>query len=195
MAADVGPAKAAPTCTPGFFGQGCPTPQTPTPTPCFSPDPSTLVECSPSSSPEIIVISPVPQDSPSPYVTPSYLVGIPSPSVDPGVDTGGTPIPLAGGFNDLPSPGPVTAVSDTGNGGGGIPGPLALIGWLLLVGAAGSVLFAIAPRGERFPEPPAHDTHQVLFTPYGADSPELMVMDHGTDTRPWSGGRGPKPSP
>jgi hypothetical protein len=140
-----------------------------------------------------VVISPVPLDSPSPAVTPSYLIGIPSPSVDPGV-TGGTPIPLGGGFNDLPSPGPVSAVSDNGSGGGGFPGPLMLIGMLVLVAAAGSILWAIAPKGERFPEHPAGGAPGVVFTPHGPDSPELMVMDQGSDQPSSTRTRRPKPS-
>lgn len=152
-------AKVKPVCTPA--GQECPSP-----TPCLSND--FFSNCSPSPSPEIIVISPVPLDSPSPDVTPSYLLGIPSPSVDPGVNDGGTPIPLVGGFNDLPSPGPLSVASDNG-GGGGLPGPLVLLGVLLLLGAAGSVLFAIAPKGERFPEQPVHDAPELLFTPHGPD--------------------------
>jgi hypothetical protein len=147
----------------------------------------------PSSSPEIVVISPVPLDSPSPAVTPSYLIGIPSPSVDPGV-TGGTPIPLGGGFNDLPSPGPVSAVSDNGSGGGGFPGPLMLIGMLLLVGAVGSILWAIAPKGERFPEQPSGGAPSVVFTPSGPENPELMVMDQGSDQPSSTRTRRPRPS-
>lgn len=160
-------ARVKPTCTPQI-GQGCQPPHNPSPTACLSND--FFSSCSPSPTPEIIVISPVPLDSPSPDVTPSYLLGIPSPSVDPGVNDGGTPIPLVGGFNDLPSPGPLSVASDNG-GGGGLPGPLVLLGVLLLLGAAGSVLFAIAPRGERFPEQPVHDAPEFLFTPYGPDQP------------------------
>jgi hypothetical protein len=139
-----------------------------------------------------VVISPVPLDSPSPAVTPSYLIGIPSPS-PPGADIGGTPIPLGGGFNDLPSPGPVSAVSDGGSGGGGSPTPLVLIGMLLLVAAAGSVLWAIAPKGERFPEKPAPGASGLVFTPHGPDSPELMVMDHGPVRPARSRARRPRP--
>jgi hypothetical protein len=171
---------------------GCPPTQNPSPSPCFSND--FFTDCSPSPSPAIIVISPVPLDLPSRAVTPSYLIGIPSPSVDPGVDTGGTPIPLGGGFKDLPSPAPVAAVPDTGNGGGGGPGPWLLIGLLLLVGAVGSVLWAIAPKGERFPEQPAREAPGLVFTPYGADSPELMVMDQGPEPSPQSRARRPRPS-
>jgi hypothetical protein len=160
-------AKVKPTCTPQI-GQGCQPTHNPSPTPCLSN--YFFSNCSPSPTPEIIVISPVPLDSPSPDVTPSYLLGIPSPSVDPGVNDGGTPIPLVGGFNDLPSPGPLSVASDNG-GGGGLPGPLVLLGVLLLLGAAGSVLFAIAPKGERFPEQPGHDAPEFLFTPFGPDQP------------------------
>jgi hypothetical protein len=135
----------------------------------------------------------VPVASPSPSVTPSYLIGIPSPTVDPGV-TGGTPIPLGGGFNDLPSPGPVSAVVDAGSGGGGFPGPLLLIGMLLLVAAAGSILWALVPKGERFPEPVAQEATGFVFTPHGPDNPELMVMDRGPDPSLRArSGRRPKP--
>ncbi len=162
------PAAVSPTCTNETRSPGCPPTHDPSPSPCLSND--FFSNCSPSPSPEIIVISPVPLDPPSPAVTPSYLLGIPSPSVDPGVNDGGTPIPLVGGFNDLPSPGPLSVASDNG-GGGGLPGPLVLLGVLLLLGALGSVLFAIAPKGERFPEPPVHDAPEFLFTPYGPDQP------------------------
>jgi hypothetical protein len=124
----------------------------------------------------------VPLDSPSPVPTPSYLIGIPSPSIDPGLGDIGTPIPLAGGFNAR-SPGPVSAVSDS-QGGGGIPGPLLLIGILMLVAGAGAILFAVAPKGERFPERTVRDAPGFLFTPYGPDSPELMVMEREPEPRP-----------
>ncbi len=169
----------------------CPSPNNdPTPTPSCNLGNFPFTDCSPSPSPEIIVISPVPLDSPSPAVTPSYLLGLP---VDPGLADAGTPIPLAGGFNNLPSPGPLSVASDNG-GGGGIPGPLVLLGVLLLVGAAGYVLFAIAPKGKRFPEQPVHNAPGFLFTPYGPDSSELMVMDHGPEPSPRSRARPPKPS-
>jgi hypothetical protein len=183
-------ARVSPTCA-NQIGQKCPPTQDPSASPC--PSNRLFTDCSPSPSPEIIVISPVPLDSPSPNGTPSYLIGIPSPSVDPGIDNGGTPIPLAGGFKDLPSPGPLSVASDN-SGGGGLPGPLLLLGVLLLVGAAGSVLFVIAPKGERFPEQPVHDALGFLFTPYGPDSPELMVMDRGPEPSPRSRARRPKPS-
>src|SRR5258708_5880629 len=101
------------------------------PTPC---DPVVFPEC-PAPSPSIIVISPVPLGSPSPEATPSYLVGIPSPSVDPGINNGGTPIPLGGGFNDIPSPvsgSPVSARSHN-SAPRGAPLPVPLLGPLVLV--------------------------------------------------------------
>src|SRR5258708_4525583 len=138
-------------------------------------DPNLSPDC-PAASPSIIVISPVPMQSPSPQPTPSYLVGIPSPSVDPGVNNGGTPIPLGGGFNAFPSPisgGPVSAVSDN-SGAGGPPLPLLLIGVLVLVGVAASILFALAPSGLRFPEPGGRPRAKPIAR--GSESPELMVM-------------------
>ncbi len=160
---------------------------TDSPTPC---DPIVFPDC-PAASPSIIVISPVPLQSPSPEATPSYLVGIPSPSVDPGVNNGGTPIPLGGGFNAFPSPvsgGPVSAVSDN-SGPGGPPLPLLLIGLLVLVGVAASILFALAPPGLRFPEPGGHA--RSTRTTRRAESPELMVM-HPDPSRPRSRGARPK---
>lgn len=132
-------------------------------------------------SPSVIVISPVPLESPSPVPTPSYLIGVPSPSVDPGINNGGTPIPLGGGFNEIPSPygGPVSAVSDSGGGGGGPPLPLLLIGMLVLVAAAGSILFAVAPAGLRFPEPGSRKARSARPVAGGVESPELMVLNPG----------------
>ncbi len=171
-------APSAIAATPGTDNKPSPV-STDSPTPC---DPNIIPDC-PAASPSIIVISPVPLQSPSPQATPSYLVGIPSPSVDPGVNNGGTPIPLGGGFNAFPSPvsgGPVSAVSDN-SGPGGPPLPLLLIGVLVLVGVAASILFALAPPGLRFPEPGGRAP--VAGNARGTESPELMVM-HPRPPRP-----------
>jgi hypothetical protein len=69
-----------------------------------------------------------------------------------------------------------------------------LIGLLLMVGAVGSILWAIAPKGERFPEQTAGAARSVVFTPHGPDSPELMVMDQGADPPSNIGTRRPNPS-
>jgi hypothetical protein len=146
----------------------------PSPSPCFV---VFDVVCLDSPSPEIVVISPVPLDPAPPPGTPSYLIGtLTSPSPSPPADTGGSPVPLGGGFNDLPTPNPAAATSSSGNsGGGGLPLPLLLAGFLILAGAAGAVLYAVAPGGDRFPEkiPGA----PLGLRPYRADGSELNLID------------------
>jgi hypothetical protein len=68
-----------------------------------------------------------------------------------------------------------------------------VLGLLMLVGAAGYALFAIAPKGQRFPEPPAPNAGAFLFTPHGPDSPELMLMEPLRPAPPPSRARRTKP--
>ena len=155
-------------CTPNP-GQRCrPTPQTPLPCGVLNPDcpPSP----SPSPIPSILVISPVPLAPSSEPTTPSYLIGRPSPTPSAPADTGGSPVPLGGSTGDLPTPsaGAVSSISDSGNRGGGLPLPLLLLGFVFLVAAAGAIIYAVAPRGDRFPEKPV-DPRSVTFTPPGTN--------------------------
>jgi hypothetical protein len=155
-------------CTPGP-SQHC------RPTPLALPSPCGILnlDCppSPSPSPSILVISPVPLDPSSAPTTPSYLIGRPSPSPSAPTDTGGSPVPLGGGAGDLPTPsaGAVSSISDSGNRGDGLPLPLLLLGFVFLVAAAGALIYAVAPRGERFPERTV-DPRGVNFTPPGPDT-------------------------
>jgi hypothetical protein len=146
------------------------------PPPVVSVSPTCDVDCpaSPSPSPIILVISPVPLGPPSPPTTPSYLIGRPSPAPSAPADTGGSPVPLGGGFGDLPTPsaGAVSSISDSGNRGDGLPLPLILLGFLFVAGVAGTLIYAMAPRGERFPERTGNTPGGAPITP-GPDSTEL----------------------
>jgi hypothetical protein len=173
MSARADPPRVRVTCPP----ERCPPPSPPRPVASISPCDPLLGECpaSPSPSPSIVVISPVPLDSPSPPTTPSYLIGRPSPSPSAAAaDTGGPPVPLGGGFADLPTPssGAVSSISDSGNRGDGLPLPLLLLGFLFVAGVAGALIYALAPRGERFPERNIEAPGGSLIGP-GSDSPEL----------------------
>jgi hypothetical protein len=83
-------------------------------------------------------------------------------------------VPLGGGFADLPTPsaGAVSSISDNGNGGGGLPLPLLLLGFLFAAAVAGTLIYALAPHGERFPERSV-DSPGGLVSPPGPDTPEL----------------------
>lgn len=141
------------------------------------------VDASPS--PEIVVISPVPLDPPPPPSTPSYLIGtLAPPSPTPPTDSAGSPVPLGGGFNTLPTNNPAAATSSSsGNSsGGGPPLPLFLAGFLLVVGAAAAVLYAVAPVGDRFPERLAGSS--VGLNPSGSESSGLNLVDTPLSRRP-----------
>lgn len=87
-------------------------------------------------------------------------------------------MPLGGSSGDLPTPsaGAVSSISDSGNRGDGLPLPLLLLGFLFIAGVVGALMYAVAPRGERFPEKSAGVT-----TPPGPDVPELKVRRPRSD--------------
>ena len=136
----------------------------PTPTPTDTPTPDVCLfppfcPPSPSPSPTVIEVSPVPPDPiPTPTV-PSYLKGLPpTPSPTPDVtdgttDSGSSPLPVVGGFVDQPpttgdSGGPTTGASttDLAPRSSALPLQLLAVGALLILGAIGSVIYAVAPR-------------------------------------------------
>ena len=140
--------------------------------------------CPASPSPEIVVISPVPLDPPPPPSTPSYLIGTLPPTPAPSPDAAGSPVPLGGGFNNLPSPNTSVPTSSSSNsGGGGIPLPLLLAGFVVLAGGAGAVLYAVAPRGDHFPEK-IGDAPVAGFSPYRSEGSELNIVDAQIARRP-----------
>jgi hypothetical protein len=161
--------------------------RSPSPT-CPSPPPPaanlSLDACPAPPSPEIVVISPVPLDPPPPPSTPSYLIGTLPPTPAPSPDTAGSPVPLGGGFNNLPSPNSAVPTSSSSNsGGGGLPLPLVLAGFVVLAGGAGAVLYAVAPRGDHFPEK-IGDAAVASFSPYRSEGSELNIVDAQIARRP-----------
>ncbi len=132
-----------------------------------------------------------PDPSPVP-ATPAYLVGTaPSPTqAADGSSVISSPVPVGGGFVDqLPTPSQA-AVGPTGDLAphqGGLPLPFLAVGALLILGAVGSLIYAIAP-GEKpiFNRSAPTSASPVMFTPYGPDTP-------GTNIR--SGGQAPRPGP
>ena len=182
---------------------------TPTPTPIIdiSPTPSPTANCdffstdpaclppSPSPSPSVIVVSPVP-DSPSPSpTTPSYLQGSePSPSPRIG-DTVSSPVPLGGGFVDqlpTPSSGPAAPAGTLAPHQSGLPLPFLAVGALLILGAVGSLIYAVAPHDRKVFADPRRRTpaSPVMFTPYGPDTPGTNILSGGKAAKP-----GPTPRP
>ncbi|MFN2464845.1 MAG: hypothetical protein ABR598_01110 [Candidatus Dormibacteria bacterium] len=173
----------------------------PTPTPTPTPAPSDcqyFPEFCPSPSPSIVVVTPVTPD-PTPTATiPSYLQGFgPSPTQDAnGATVISSPVPLGGGFVDqLPTPSqqPRGAAGDLAPHQSGLPLPFLAVGLLLILGAVGSLIYAIAPREKDVftRAEPRDRTSPVLFTPYGPDTP-------GSGTNLLTGGQpprtgGPKP--
>ena len=155
---------------------------TDSPTPTASPtcDPFSSDGCAPSPSPTIAEISPLP-DSPTPSPTiPSYLQGgDPTPSAKIG-ETVSSPVPLGGGFQDqLPSPTTGTTVP-TGTlqpHSNGLPVPFLAVGALLILGAVGSLIYAVAPREKNvFATPRSRPASPVMFTPYGPDAPGTNIL-------------------
>jgi hypothetical protein len=164
----------------------------PTPTDCFF-----FPDACASPTPSVLVVSPVPADpSPSPS-TPSYLKGLgPSPTQNAdGSSVISSPVPLGGGFVDqLPTPSEqATAASaaDLTPHQGGVPLPFVAVGVLLILGAVGSLIYAIAPRQKPVftRTRPGAGTSAVLFTPYGPDAPGAA----GTNLL--TGGQPPRPGP
>ncbi|MFN2463916.1 MAG: hypothetical protein ABR573_08465 [Candidatus Dormibacteria bacterium] len=158
-----------------------PTP-TPTPTPSCDPttDPFACGSPTPSPTPTVVVVSPVP-DSPSPApTTPSYLQGAetsPSPHIG---ETVSSPVPLGGGFVDqLPTPtsAPVAPGGSLAPHQSGLPLPFLAVGAVLILGAIGSLIYAVAPRDKNvFAARPAAPTSPVAFTPYGPDAPTSSIL-------------------
>ncbi|MGI8610130.1 MAG: hypothetical protein ACR2MY_13080 [Candidatus Dormibacteria bacterium] len=178
----------------------CPTPTpTPTPTPIDSPTPNCIFSpdfCppSPSPSPVVIVVSPVaPDPSPSPTV-PSYLTGInPSPTpTQQTTDSISSPVPLVGGFVDqLPTPsaaGNSASPNDLAPHSSGLQLPFLVVGALLILGAIGSLIYAIAPRNKAVFDTPrrAAPAPPVRFTSYGPEGPGSNIV---------TGPQGPRPRP
>jgi hypothetical protein len=119
--------------------------------------------------PDVIVISPVPPDPPSPARIPAYLIGL-TPSASPGAsDVGGGVASLGTGSDTPPSPGA------GGSGGGaqatealkssGLPLPFLFAMLMLASIGAGFLIYRFGPRGRSLPtvRPPT----AMLFTPYG----------------------------
>jgi hypothetical protein len=158
----------------------------PSPSPTTTRSPAPTPSCSfrfnpdfcPSPTPSVVVVSPVAPD-PSPSLsTPSYLIGIapsPSPSRD-GTSTVSSPVPLGGGFVDQqPTPSQQASVApsaDLAPHQSGLPLAFLAVGALLVMGAAGSLLYAIAPREKKVfvRERAAPSASPVYFTPYGPDA-------------------------
>ncbi|MEA2684774.1 MAG: hypothetical protein QOK05_3102 [Chloroflexota bacterium] len=145
----------------------------------------------PSPSPSVVVVSPVAPDPSPSNATPSYLIGTaPSPSPTPdGTTTVSSPVPLGGGFVDqLPTPSQQASAaptSDLAPHQSGLPLPFLAVGALLILGAVGSLIYAIAPREKKvFAQRPAHTTSPVYFTPYGPDSPGTNLLSTGQGPRP-----------
>ena len=172
----------------------CPTTSpTDSPTPvCFYPE---LCPPSPSPTPDVIVVSPVPADpSPSPS-TPSYLVGInPTPSPTPATtDSISSPVPVGGGFVDqLPTPTAAPTVAnanDLAPHSSGLPLPFIAVGALLILGAVGSLLYAVVPRNKPIFESARRTgpTSPVMFTPYGPDAPGSNILRAPQGPRPGQG--------
>ena len=139
------PHTPAPAPTPAATG-------TPTPDICLFPP---FCPGSPGSTPAVLEVSPVPPDPIPTPTTPSYLQGLsPAPSASAqGSDSGSSPLPVAGGFVVQPP----TSGSGPGNGSpsgdlaprsSGPPLPLLAGGALLVLGAIGSVMYALAPRNK-----------------------------------------------
>ncbi|MDQ6748889.1 MAG: hypothetical protein M3010_12390, partial [Candidatus Dormibacteraeota bacterium] len=149
-------ANPQPAASPCPHGRLCSTPSpTDTPSPSSSPTPSDCTifpEFCPSPSPSAVVVSPVAPDPTQTPTTPSYLQGVgPSPtqSAD-GSTVVSSPVPLGGGFVDqLPTPSQQASTGPTGDLAphqSGLPLPLIAVGVLLILGAVGSLIYAIAPR-------------------------------------------------
>ena len=178
----------------------CPASPAPTDSPtavCFyGPD---FCPPSPSPTPDVIVVSPVPPDpSPSPS-TPSYLVGInPTPTPTPQTtDSISSPVPVGGGFVDqLPSPSATANISanDLAPHSSGLPLPFLAVGVLLILGAIGSLLYAVVPRNKPIFETARRtaSTSPVMFTPYGPDTPGTNILGGPPPPRP---GPGPRKRP
>lgn len=172
---------------------------TPSPTPTcdfFSTDPACLPP-SPSPSPSVIVVSPVP-DTPSPTpTTPSYLQGAePTPSPRIG-DTVSSPVPLGGGFVDqlpTPSSGPPAPTGSLAPHQSGLPLPFLAVGALLILGALGSLIYAVAPRDRNVFAAPRRRTpaSPVMFTPYGPDTPGTNILSGGKTGTPGTPPRPPQ---
>ena len=155
-------AMAAPKCHPPV-PDNCPPAPAPPPTPtCDNPP------CDTSPTPNVIVISPVPPDRPSPVTTPAYLIGLPpSPSAG-ATDVGGAIAPLGGGTTtDQPSPGGGGGGSETVKSGGP-PVPFLLAMLVAASIGAGFLIWRFGPRGKKLPSVRA--APPILFTPYGSES-------------------------
>lgn len=174
-------------------------PSTSSPSPTRNPHPPTAScgfdnnpDFCPSPTPSVVVVSPVAPD-PSPSLsTPSYLIGTapsPSPSQD-GTSVASSPAPLGGGFVDqLPTPSQQASVApsaDLAPHQGGLPLPFLAVGTLLILGVAGSLIYAIAPREKKVfvRERAAPSTSPVYFTPYGPDSAGTNLLSGGQASRP-----------
>ena len=168
--------------------------RTPVATPTFSLSPTP--NCSPDSpdcpspTPSEVVVSPVAPDASASPTTQPYLQGtLPSPSPSPQTDTTSSAVPLGGGFVDqLPTPSSDATNVPTGSLAphqSGLPLPFIAIGAVLILAAAGSLIYALAPRRHTpLRAPRAKPTSPVMFTPYGPDSGPGTNLLTGKPPRP-----------
>ena len=156
----------------------------PEPSLTASPTPNCFPYDCPSPSPSDVVVSPVAPDvTPSPSPQPYHQGTLPSPSPSGPSDTAASPVPLGGGFLDeLPTPSSAATNAPTSALAphqGGLPLPFLAVGALLILGAIGSLIYALAPRS-RSPFATARVSRAsspVMFTPYGPDaSPGTTIL-------------------
>lgn len=168
-----------------------PAARTPSPSPTPSCGPDFNPDLCPSPTPSVVVVSPVaPDPTPAPS-TPSYLVGTatsPTPSQD-GTNTVSSPAPLGGGFVDqLPTPSQQATIGTTSDlvpHQGGLPLPFLAVGALLVLGAAASLLYAVAPRQKNvFAREGPGARPGVLLTPQGPEAPGSNLLSGGPPPRP-----------
>jgi hypothetical protein len=168
----------------------------PNPTPALSPRPTPICgagfnpDLCPSPTTSEVVVSPVAPDPPATPPTASYLVGTaPSPTPARVGNSGSSPVPLGGGFVDqVPTPSQQATsapASDLVPRQSGLPLAFVAVGALLILGALGSLIYAVAPRQKNVfvrDRPPGRSP--VLLTPHGPDAPSSNVLSSGQTPRP-----------
>jgi hypothetical protein len=174
-------------------GNAPPLKKSPAPIPTLTPLCGTEVnpDRCPSVSPSEVVVSPVAPDPIQSAATPAYLIGTaPSPTpVQDGTNTVSSPVPLGGGFIDpLPTPSPqatTAPASDLLPHQAGLPLPFLAVGTLLILGAAGSLLYAVAPRQKKvFVRDRPQGDSPALFTPYSPNAPSSNILSSAQPPRP-----------
>ncbi|MDP9324908.1 MAG: hypothetical protein M3O87_00025, partial [Candidatus Dormibacteraeota bacterium] len=154
------------------------------PTPCGD-LPSSFRKCA-TPTPDVVVISPVPADPPSPATTPAYLIGLPASPTNAASEVGGAIAPLGGGSTEnAPSPG-------SGGGGGnaseslkstGLPLPFMFAMLVLASVGAGFLIWRYGPRGKALPQ--VRQAPPILFTPYGGKNRATAnLLDSNVDPPP-----------